>query len=440
MPDARSNEANVRAGIAVIGAIAVGGALLWGSMAWSASRTLDYVVWFTPDEGVYGIKDGSIVRVGGLPMGHVRKVEAHFSNGEIDAYDVRISLRSNVRLFQGVKIEAAADPVSGDGAIEISVLGDFPMAGSARGFGERATPEPLPAGTRIKAVPAPAYRSFVGTKGSRHLRTLVERIPTLKEQFTQIGDDLPTRTKAVNAAFQALKDAVNADWDDWSRDFGLARDAAESAIAKLGAGANPAPDSVMPQLRTVRSDLPAAGQSERKRAEFTAETLKSALATVDILRTHGKEFAAALDHAEHGLQKGMADFSIASQELAATEREAITSPWRLLASPDEAQRAREARLDEARIYAESSVNFDRAMAAVRESLVRDAAVLERSPALAALLRTQVDAATRTFEDSTRRFLDILIGAPAPGNRSGGATPPLAPAPGQVPVAPNRAIP
>jgi type IV secretory pathway VirB2 component (pilin) len=40
LPDARSNEANVRAGIAVIGAIAAGGALLWGAMAWNASRTL----------------------------------------------------------------------------------------------------------------------------------------------------------------------------------------------------------------------------------------------------------------------------------------------------------------------------------------------------------------------------------------------------------------
>ncbi len=118
MPDARSNEANVRAGIAVIGAITAGAALLWAGMAWNDSRTLDYVVWFTPEEGVYGIREGSVVRVGGLPMGRVRSVQAHFAKGEIDAYDVRIAVRSNIRLYQGVRIEAAADPVSGDGAIE----------------------------------------------------------------------------------------------------------------------------------------------------------------------------------------------------------------------------------------------------------------------------------------------------------------------------------
>lgn len=427
MPDARSNEANVRAGIGVIGAIAAAGALMWAAMAWNASRTLDYVVWFTPEEGVYGIKEGSAVRVGGLPMGRVTSVAAHFAAGEIDAYDVRIALRSNVRLYQGVRIEAAADPVSGDGAIEIVALGDFPMSGITQGVGgARPAPDPIPEGTRIKSVPPPAYRAFVGTRGSRHLRTLVDQIPQLKDRFTQIGDDLSARTKALATAFEALSDAVTADWDDWSREFARIRDAAESAIAKLGAGKDAPPDGVLPQLRAVRDDLPSAGKSERMRAEFTVGTLKEATRLLDVLRAHGKEFAVALEHAEHGLQKGMADFSIASQELAATEREAVTSPWRLLASPDEAQRAREARLEEARIYAEAAVDFDRAMAAVRDSLVRDAAVLENSPALAELLRTQVDAATRTFESATRRFLDMMIGKPAEGSKAGDGAPPVAP--------------
>jgi ABC-type transporter Mla subunit MlaD len=436
VPDARSNEANVRAGIAVIGAITAGAALLWAGMAWNDSRTLDYVVWFTPEEGVYGIREGSVVRVGGLTMGRVRKVAAHFAAGEIAAYDVQIAIRSDIRLYRGVRIEAAADPVSGDGAIEISALGDFPMAGSPHAMGDGESPEPLPEGTRIKSTPAPAYRTFVGTKGSRHLRTLIDQIPALKEQYAQIGDDLPERVKALRSAFDALTAAARTDWDDWRRDFDVARDAAESAIAKLGAGADPAPDSVMPQLRAVRDALPAAGKSERMRAEFTAGTLRSAIRTVDALRAHGKDFAAALDHAEHGLQKGLADFSIASQELAATGSEALLSPWRLLASPDAAQRTREARLGEARVYAEAAVDFDRAMAAVRQSLVRDAALLERTPALAQLLRTQVDAATRTFEDHTRRFMDMLIGAPAAGSRPGQL--PVAPAPGSPAAAPSPA--
>ena len=68
-------------------------------------------------------------------------------------------------------------------------------------------------------------------------------------------------------------------------------------------------------------------------------------------------------------------------------------------------------MDLARAYAESAVEWRHAMKSIELALRRDEALLASQPALAALLRSRLDASTRRFEDASRRMADLLVGEP-----------------------------
>ena len=437
MPDERSTEANVRAGIAVIGVILAAGAVLWAGMAFHASRQREYVVWFTPEQGVYGLKEGCEVRVGGVLSGEVCGVHPRFVDGAIESYDVTFRIRADVPLFQGVRIEPAANPVSGDASIEIASVGDANPPDMARGAMGRL---PLPDGTRIKGDDVPPYRTLMGHRGGRYLRDLLARAEKVRQGFASMGDDLPRHTESLRRDLDQVRAAMRTDFTAWKTQFEEARERASAALAKLGQGKDPAPDALVPQLTALRNEVPDVTDAERERAKFVAATLTGAISTLDGLGRRSGDFAGALQDAEHSLQKGMADFSIASQELDATTSEALLTPWRLFASPGAAQAARMRAIDDARVYAEAAVDFNRAMQGIRTTLERDAALLGKVPGLADLMRTRLDSSAQEFESRTERFIELLIGAP--GASPHPASPmPMSPVAGDpVPPRPTAAHP
>ncbi|NBP52488.1 MAG: hypothetical protein EBU70_15145, partial [Actinobacteria bacterium] len=138
------------------------------------------------------------------------------------------------------------------------------------------------------------------------------------------------------------------------------RDEASSAMERIGIGAegDGAEDSLKRNLgelgREVR-DIPAV---ESARWARTSDSFDQAVAAVKKVGTRAGELRAML--AEAGtLGDAGADFSVAAQELSAGKAEALRAPWRLLARPDEAQRAKDARIELARAYAEAAAEHQR---------------------------------------------------------------------------------
>ena len=127
------------------------------------------------------------------------------------------------------------------------------------------------------------------------------------------------------------------------------------------------------------------------------------------LSARSGELSATLSDEELSLGATAADYSISAQELSATKREAVLSPWKLLGTPDEAARRRAAAVDAVRAYAEAATQHRIAMKGVEDALRRDEPLLAKDPALATLLRSRLEAANALFESRLAGMEDVLLG-------------------------------
>jgi hypothetical protein len=177
----------------------------------------------------------------------------------------------------------------------------------------------------------------------------------------------------------------------------------------MGAGNDPAPDAFLPTMRAVKAD--AEGMDFHRigvRTKFSRDTLAGAVSTLDALVAQATAVKAALLDPDSSLGVARADFAIAGAELSATKREVLNKPWTLIGFPTPQQIREAKRIEEARVFAQAATEFERAVASLREALVRDADLLKRTPGLAELLSTQLQESTARFESATARYSDMLL--------------------------------
>ena len=160
----------------------------------------------------------------------------------------------------------------------------------------------------------------------------------------------------------------------------------------------------------MKDDFAALDAIAFSKSSDAMKRFEDAVAAVRHMRLAGTELSDLLSGAGNALGRLKGDFSIAGQELSATEREALTAPWRLLARPDAAEVARQDELDLAGAYAECAVEWRQAMKAVEDALRRDRAVLGTAPGLADLRRARVDAATARFDAASAAMARRVMGA------------------------------
>lgn len=400
MSDGRNN---VKAGLWVAAAVGGLSASIWAWTAWQERDLVPFVVRFTAQQGVYGLKPGAPVLVGGIPYGEVERIDPTFAGGKVSAYDVHISVRRGVPLRRGAVVGRSDGSVSGDTTIEVRHVGR--PRGSLGGAPNQTVPADtmLPPGSVIAATEQEPWRTTVGTNSASRLNHLIaawrpeapEKPLTTALEATL--DDVRTRFNAVREPVKALSDRVREDWPKWSDELARSRELADSALAKLGIGQDAAPTAVIPSLRAMKDDFAALDAIEFSKSSDAMKRFEDAVAAVRHMRLAGTELSDLLTGAGSALGRLKGDFSIAGQELAATGREALSAPWRLLARPDATEAARQDELDLAGAYAECAVEWRQAMKSVEDALRRDEAVLRAAPGLAELLRARVDAATARFE-------------------------------------------
>ncbi len=430
MPFERPTSQNLRAGAGVCGVIVAAGLVVWLGLWLQSAGRVAYTVSFTPQQGVYGLRTGSLVRVGGLVKGEVTAVRPHVEADQVMAYMVDFSLSREVTLYRAARIVAVSEGIAGDSTLEITNVG---RGRTLMGVQVAATRDARPAepGEVFVAADPGEFDGLVGPGRSQKLRDLVAALQALRGPVTAMAEDAAERVPRARDAWRDLAEAVRADVDGWRDQWRALSERAEQATRALGLGADAPPDAFAPSLRALRDDL-AGVDLERAsaRLQMARGTLARALETLDSVQAQGFAIRNALNDADEGLGDAAADYAIAGQELAATTREVVASPWRLLARPTSAEEAAARRTEEARIFAQAATEFEVAIAAIRQALVQDAAVLARSPALADLLSTRLGAATTAFDGAVGRFTEALIGpARTPARDPGqGAPPPEAGAP------------
>ena len=407
---------NVAAGFGVGIVLAATIAGVWAWTAWQRSGLVPYVVRFTGEQGVYGLKQGSPILVGGMPLGELDRIEPTMTDGRVSGYDVHIRVSRAVSLYAAAKIGRGPGSVSGDTQVEVWDTGEA----DARRSSDPADDAPVPPGAEFRARDADAFKTYFGLSLGGRVRELRaswapdEPGTGLAARIESVGEDMSARFKELRTAAGTLVDRVREDTPKWQEEFRAARDAADSAIAALGTAKDAPPDRIVPQLRQAKAELDALSEMSFARADQVDVLATRAIEKVRRMRVAGGQLADMLlgaDRSVTDLQRLASDFSIAAQELSATEREAITNPLGLLGGPDRSPRSLEDRMDLARAYAESAVEWRHAMKSIELALRRDEALLASQPALAALLRSRLDASTRRFEDASRRMADLLVGEP-----------------------------
>lgn len=406
-------RSNIKAGILTLAALAAFSGCIWAMNAWKQSSMVRYTVQFSREQGVYGIKEGTSIVVGGIPHGKVVGIVPTEKG-----YDVAVRVDAEVPIYRAARIGASAAGVNGEAVIEVQDTGRRPQM---RG----ANPHPseaglLLAGSSIVAVDAPPYRTFVGGSGATPLNSLVQtwfpddQTDSLWSKLSAVAAELPAQTSSLRTDAAALTDHARTDLRVWKADFEAMRRDGESAFAKLGAGTGAAAAAIVPQMREMADEIANMKRPDTERVQIAFDAFEQAIASARSLGAKVGSLQAMLKEPDTSVGRASADFSIASQELSATEREAVLEPWRLAGGPAASQRGERDRAELVRAYAMAATQFERAMKGIEDSLRRDEKLLATDPALAELLRSRFEAANAMFDAWRLPMEDLILGTPASG--------------------------
>ena len=409
----RAERSNIRAGIASLAAIAAFSLALWGWISWREGGRAHYTARFTREQGVYGLAPGHAVQVGGIKRGVIERIEPEFDAGNLRAYVVHIEIDREVPITARTRIVSQADGVSGDSFLVAKLTGRrAPMTQSLGGPGARGL---LREGSEIPVMDADAFETWGGSASADAIRELTEawfpeesQGPGLGTRLKKGWDDMTEVRERVSKEAPVLFEDLKKDYDRWYGRFTDLRRDADEAMAKLGMGKDPPSDTVVPALRKIQDDLKNIPRIETERGTQAADAFQAAIASVKGLGRRSAELREMLADPGTSLGSTGADYSIAAQETDAAVPEALFAPWRLL-PPSSDEWTLELRQDVARLYAEAAVDHQHAMKGSEDALRRDGPLLEKDPALAALLKSRLDAANALFDARLAEMEALLLG-------------------------------
>jgi hypothetical protein len=427
MATPRHSRSNVRAGIAVLAAVTLLALAIWGWNALQDTRRMTYVFWFRAAEGVYGLRVGSPVTIGGVKHGEVTGISpprpGHDAGEEASAlhFRVEIAIDPEVRLYAGVKFHAVPAGVGGDSIIEIYNVGRPTLYSSGGGKDARMPIQ----GDRMEAQPSNAYRQWFGPRSAMSAQKLMTtwfpaeggdslrgRLEAILSSAEGAPEDPDSFAKVRERAEDTWK-YVTADFDAWDRSYQQAKASIDSALAKIGDSANPAPG-------TVRESWAAINRSWETWPAFPTATLDAVEANFGSIERGAARIGPQVgpllkpdSFLVRELGETGAQGSLTLQEFKAAKTEAILSPWRLVERPDAAYLADDHRREAARLYAEAATEHRWVLKSIEEALRRDAELLKVDANLAGLLRARLEAANATFEERRRQAEELLLGPERP---------------------------
>lgn len=423
----RGNRSNIRAGIAVLAAVTLMALAIWGWNALQDTRRMDYVFWFRASEGVYGLRVGSPVTIGGVKHGEVTEIsapQAQAGSGEESSphhFRVEIAIDPEVRLYSGVKFHAIPAGVGGDSIIEIFSVGRPTLYSSGAGKDARS---PI-SSDRMEAQPSNPYKQWFGAGAAQDAKKLVTTwFPegggeSLRGQLAAIFS--PTDGAAVDPdSFDEVKARagkvwrdITADVDAWEKTYRLAEGSIRSAMARLGDSEHPAAGTVRDSWAGMRKSWEGWPEFPTRRIDAIEDDFASIERTAARIGPQVGPLTKPDSFIMRELGETGAQGSLTLQEFKAAKIEAIMTAWRLLERPDAAYLAEDHRREAARLYAEAATEHRWVVRSIEEALHRDAELLKVDAQLAVLLRARLQAADATFEERRRQAEALLLGPERP---------------------------
>jgi hypothetical protein len=407
---------NVRMGIFVSFALLLAMVIVFAlSDIWSkiTHRTDEWTVRFPISSGVTHIKTGSEVRVGGLALGSVRRVEPIYpttSGEKFEFVRVHFELDENVRLFSDATILASSQLIGAEGWIDILRVGT-PEAGHPVGDID---------GTESLGMLA----SILGPDVAARTRDFIATLPDeYQQRIVPIFDDVKDTTGRVRTT---VADFTTDTWPEWRERLDATFVSVESATAKA--------DELMDDGRRVAAQVSEVITENRPHVLATMENVDYLTGEwIDVTHQLREEIVPKvsnlLDTGQDGLDRAVAaiqrlreDYegwsvtlgetlaaaNLTGQQLKLASIELRRAPWKLLHRPSQRELEHELLYEAARTFAlaasqlkAASESVQRVMDTYGDDILDDPAARER------VQRSILDP-VENYTKAQERLLDILF--------------------------------
>lgn len=413
---------NVIAGAFVLAAIALAIAfsvILSGAQDRLIAKT-EYSVRFSLEEGAAGLKPGSVVNVGGQPVGRVTSIDIASKDGRPDGVLVLISVREDLPLFSSAWAYLQAPLIGGLASINLPNVG----------YGDR-----IPPGGEIPGRVAPPSALAQAGYGPdqvsqvqemiRQASQIMERVDRMTarieeeiepgladvraaiEDFRAVGADLRARTPewservdSVLAQADSAATNLNRVIEDARAGVGETREAISAARDLLDRNAEPI-DRIIADTQAITSRV----------NEESVGLLNDALAKGADGAERFSGFAARAEafFAEEGpqLRRILANFRLASDQIKLAAVEIRTKPWLLLYTPKTKELESELLYQTARTYAEAVSDLRAASEALEAATASGSPLAVDRESIQGLQRRITDAFA-TYKQAEQSLLDLMI--------------------------------
>jgi phospholipid/cholesterol/gamma-HCH transport system substrate-binding protein len=301
---------------------------------------------FKLTDNLGGLGEGDEVRVGGVRVGKIKKIEPHDgADGQEPRLNVTISIPGNYKLREGTHI-AIETSVTGASNLNISDLGQGPeLDPDASLVGHPSTiNELLAMGPHLKQIlgkTGPAIDSATAT-----IKQIQSKIDTAYKEYTELTD---SGTKAM--------DEVALLFGDTRPDFRGTLKNLNASTANLKEKLPGILDSISASMTKVQTTLDQATAAMEDIKASAANTKQLTASARGVLTGNRSKFDGMI-----------ASMKTASDNLKNATAEIRRSPWRLLYKPNQGELENLVLFDSAREFAEGANDLNDAVSALRDAI------------------------------------------------------------------------
>lgn len=345
-----------------------------------------YRISFTMDDGVAGLEEGSEVRVSGLKVGKVEKIEQQFEP-EPGRILVHVSMHAEIKVRRDAKV-IRAQPLLGN----YSWL-NFTSLGSGDEYGANDIIAAQASGGLLATI--------VGPQNSMKANQMFEQLAAFTGTLeTFANKTYPDKVEPFLSNAESVMSSFQQEWGSWRGKIGSTLASAESGTRKF--------DETMDDVKVAAKDARAALDHVRN----------VNLAQLDKLLEGGEKgaesLASAMERLDSELVKRIPDLRAMLADLreGATQAKLLTmearrSPWKIFYRPSGDELARENLYEAARAFAIASSDMRVAGETLEATLRQMPERFSSDPKLRDELKDQVVKSMQRYETAQKQLFDVL---------------------------------
>ncbi len=418
-----ANRNDFKAGLFVIGGLVLTLLvifLLTDFSRWTQKQQ-EVRVSFTLEDGLRGLRKGSLVSLGDQNIGVVVAIEDLEMKGRVVGKLAILNIPSHYQIARDAAVDVVV-PTFGTGTKL-----NFISVGQGEAY---AKGDIIPAGLAVNPLAAQLVQELgIGADQREELRQAIrnlketsgelrQSLPMLSQRLADIAGRIePMVEKTVPALENAqsavanvkqITDQFRQGAPGWTQRI----DAITQNVTSMTAGAQKLLTETDPQIRGSIDNVHAITQSLREKTlvEVDAAVAKGS-AALDNLRTSTLDVRGLITGQRPILERALANAELTTDQLKLAAVEVRRSPWRLLYKPGEKELETDNLYDAARSFALAAGSLDSAATAL-QAVSKD----HGNPEQVKRLLDHLDARFESFEQAEKAFWDALKGRkPGPGS-------------------------